>query len=226
MNLFLHALLRGICILIKSSFKHHFLTEFFNHPDFLAVKFFTSTGPLIVSTAYIRPSSNLPLFDFNKLFNINNIPVIFAGDINACHRAYHHTTNNNHGHQLFAICQQKNLHYIGPDFFTFYNAGNKGRPDLVFGNRAALVYHTHCTPGPNIGSDHIPIILKISTTPILNTENPAFVYKQADWDAFKTDLQNYMEILCTIRKSKTQLSILKSFSHRYMNQFSIMKNKL
>ena len=182
---------RGICILIKSSFKHHFLTEFFNHPDFLAVKIFTSTGPLIVSTAYIRPSSNLPLFDFNKLFNINNIPVIFAGDINACHRAYHHTTNNNHGHQLFAICQQKNLHYIGPDFFTFYNAGNKGRPDLVFGNRAALVYHTHCTPGPNIGSDHIPIILKISTTPILNTENPAFVYKQADWDAFKTDLQNY-----------------------------------
>ena len=182
---------RGVAILIKSTFKHSFLTDYFNHPDFLAVKVTTLTGPLIISTAYIRPLQNLPLFDFNKLFNNTHIPVIFAGDINACHLTYHHSQNNTHGHQLLAIATQKNLHYLGPDFFTFYNAGNKGRPDLVFGNRAALVYHTHLTPGPNIGSDHIPIIIKIATTPILNTERPAYNYKKANWDAFKTTLQNY-----------------------------------
>ena len=182
---------RGTAILIKSSFNHSFYTNFFNHPDFLAVKVMTLTGPLVISTAYIRPSTNLPLLDFHRLFNINNIPVIFAGDLNACHLAYHHTTNNNHGHQLLAIAQQKNLHYIGPDFYTYNSGGNRGRPDLVFANRAALVYHTHCTPGPNIGSDHIPLILKISTTPILNKEKPVFSFKKADWNVFKTNLQNY-----------------------------------
>ena len=181
---------RGICILIKSSFKHTFLTDIFNHPDFLAIKLYTPTTPIIVATAYIRPFTNLPLLDFNKLFDHNNIPVFFAGDINASHLAFHHTRNDTHGHQLLSIVETKRLRYIGPDFFTFYNAGRKGRPDLVFGNRATLAYHTHCQPGPLIGSDHLPIILKISTTPILNKEKRCFSFKKADWDAFKSGLTN------------------------------------
>jgi len=180
----------GSCILIKSTITHEFLTLSFSHPDFMAVRLFTPQGPIILSTAYIKPRTNLPLADFNKLFNYTNLPVFFAGDINATHTTLHHSTTNAHGRQLLSIFETKRLHYIGPDFFTSYTNRGKGRPDLVFGNRAALAYHTHLQPGPNVGSDHIPIIIKISTSPILNKERRSFRYKQADWESFKSKLND------------------------------------
>jgi len=178
----------GSCILIKSTITFEFITLPFTHPDFMAVRIFTPQGPIILSTAYIRPSTNLPLADFNRLFNYTNLPVFFAGDINASHHALHHRSTNSHGRQLLSIFDTKRLHYIGPDFFTSYTNVGKGRPDLVFGNRAALAYHTHLQPGPNVGSDHIPVIIKISTSPILNKERRSFRYQQADWESFKSKL--------------------------------------
>lgn len=62
------------------------------------------------------------------------------------------------------------------DYFISYTRG-KGRPDLVFGNMAALAYHTHLQLGLNNGSDHIPIIIKISTSTILNKERRSSWYK-------------------------------------------------
>ena len=183
----------GSCILIKSTLTFNFVNIPFTHPDFMAVRIFTPQGPIILSTTYIRPNFNLPLADFNRIFDFSNLPVFFAGDINANHISLHHSSTNAHGRQLLSIFDTKRLHYIGPDFFTSFTHRGKGRPDLVFGNRAALAYHTHLQPGPNIGSDHIPIIIKISTSPILNKERPIFRYKQADWESFKSTLadQNF-----------------------------------
>lgn len=178
----------GSCILTKSTITFEFITLPFTHPDFMAVRIFTPQGPIILSTAYIRPLTNLPLADFNRLFNYTILPVFFAGDINASHQALHHRSTNSHGRQLLSIFDTKRLHYIGPDFFTSYTNVGKGRPDLVFGNSAALAYHTHLQPGPNVGSDHIPVIIKISTSPILNRERRSFRYQQADWESFKSKL--------------------------------------
>jgi len=180
----------GSCILVKSTLHFEFISPPFIHPDFMAVKLFTQQGPIMIATAYIRPNSNLPLSDFNKLFSYNNLPVFFAGDVNASHISLHHTTTNAHGRQLLSIFNTKRLHYIGPDFHTTITARGKGRPDLVFGNRAALPYHTHLQPGPNIGSDHIPVIIKLSTSPIHNKETPSFRYKKADWNDFKSYLSD------------------------------------
>lgn len=82
-----------------------------------------------------------------------------------------HPTDNIHGRQVLYIFDIKYLHYIGPDFFTYYSGGRKGRPDFVFGNRPPLVYPTHLHLGPNIGLDIIPTFNFFSTTPILVQPN-------------------------------------------------------
>jgi len=97
----------GSCILIKSTVMHEFLTLSFSHPDFMAVRLFTPQGPIILSTAYIKPRTNLPLADFNKLFNYTNLPFFFAGDINAALTTLHHSTANAHGRQLYSIFETK-----------------------------------------------------------------------------------------------------------------------
>ena len=181
---------RGSCILIKSTLRHDFLTDTFSSTDFLAVKIHTLQGPIIIATTYVNPETFLPIHDFIKLFDFNHLPVFFAGDLNAKHRVWHYPTTDAHGRQLLALFNTKNLHYIGPDFYTFHSTTGKGRPDIVFGNRAAQPYHTHCTPGPNIGSDHIPLIVRLSTNPILNPEKINFRYAQANWEEFTSELDS------------------------------------
>lgn len=155
----------GSYILIKSTNTSEFLTLPFTHPDFMAVRIFTPQGHIILPTAYIRALTNLPLADFKKLFNYPNPPVFFARDINTTHTTLHHSSTNAHGRQLLSIFETKRL---------------------VFGNKAALAYHTHLQPGLNVGSDHIPVVIKISISPILNKERRSFRYKQADLELFKS----------------------------------------
>ncbi|XP_042863776.1 uncharacterized protein LOC122248044 [Penaeus japonicus] len=66
----------------------------------------------MISTAYIRPNSNLPLADFNKLFSFTNLPVFFAGDLNANHHAFHHTSNNEHAEDFDFELNGENTHEI------------------------------------------------------------------------------------------------------------------
>ena len=196
---------RGSCILVNHTLKHEFLTGIFTHHSFLAVKIHTHREPIIIATTYAPPHSNLPLHDFNLLFDRNNIPVFFAGDVNASHTQLYHNNTNNHGRKLMALFNRKNLHYIGPDFYTFVTARGKGRPDLVFANRAALPYHTHCTPGPQVGSDHIPLVMTISANPIQNPEQLHYCYAQANWDEFKLGLQQLnLDLRCEVQGVSTQ----------------------
>ena len=48
--------------------------------------------------------------------------------------------------------------------------------------------HHHLSPGKLCGSDHVPLILRISTNPIAVPSLPHYNYKHADWDAFSETL--------------------------------------
>ena len=198
--------------MIKSTIKHDFLLDFLNHPEFLAIKLHTPQGPIVFSTAYIRPETNLPIGPFNKLFDLNHLPVFFAGDINANHTALHHPITNTHGRQLMSIFNTRNLHYIGPDFYTFITSRSKGRPDLIFGNRAAQTYHSHCSPGPNIGSDHIPMVVRLSTSPILVPNESTLRFSQANWEEYTQELSELnLDRDCDM-EGKTLLDIDKTWT--------------
>ena len=174
--------------MVNHTYQHQFITDFQFH-SLLAVKIHTLQGPIIITTAYANPDTYIPFHDFNRLFDRNNIPIFFAGDLNANHTDLFHPRANAHGRQLIALFNAKRLHYIGPDFYTYFGPqGGKGRPDLVFGNRAALPYHTYCAPGPLVGSDHIPVEITISTSPIQHPVKQHFCYSTADWEAFQAGL--------------------------------------
>ena len=160
---------------------------------------------MIIATCYAPPLSGIPLHDFNLLFDRSQIPVFFAGDVNARHATLYHPDTNPHGRQLMALMYRRNLHYIGPDFYTFFGPQGKGRPDLVFANRAALPYHTHCTPADLVASDHRPIILTISANPIQLPDRPHYCYTQANWDNFKSGLQQLnLDLRCEVQGVNAQ----------------------
>ena len=184
----------GTAILIKN----HLLFEIIPLLDtsILAIKLQTNCGPLIVSTAYVPPRiKTLPTIDLNKLFSYNS-PVIFFGDINAHHMFLNNTyknipQGNFQGQQLYTIAKRKHLTFIGPDFDTYVTQTKQGRPDIAIVNDQFKLFHYQIKPGNKTGSDHIPAIIKIQTTPIKEILPPRFNYKKTDITAFQQALSNH-----------------------------------
>ena len=181
----------GVAILIKSNIKHEFKTDHtFQH--FLSAKIHTQHGPIIICTTYSRPNTHLPFTDINNTFNNTHIPVFLLADLNARHPTFQHQDTNAHGQQLHTIITNKNLHHLGPHFTTFFGNNGTGRPDTVITNTLGLQYQHYISPGPNSGSDHIPIILHLSENPLfIPTPTPRYQYKQADWQSFKNTLSQH-----------------------------------
>ncbi|KAG0716086.1 hypothetical protein GWK47_010475 [Chionoecetes opilio] len=142
----------------------------------------------MVVTTYTKPHTHILYADLNTLFNYN-IPTYILADFNATHTAFHHTVNNPRGTQLLRISTQKHLRFLGPDFPTSFNHNGRGRPDLIFTNRQSLFLHHHISPGPVCGSDHIPVILHISSNPISIPSPPRHNYSKIDWDNFTTTIE-------------------------------------
>ena len=158
----------GVAIFISNSFQY---TELhINDINTLAIKLYTNFGPIIISTSYIPPRiDNIPMIDMNKILN-HNLPTIFIGDYNAKHPCLQNITSasqqNAKGIQLNTIMNARNLSFLGPSFPTFHSGGRQGTPDIVLGNRELQLFHSLITPGRPVGSDHIPIICKLSLSPI------------------------------------------------------------
>lgn len=159
---------------------------------FLAVKISTHQSELIIATTYARPNAGIPYGDVVGLFNHTHLPVYLLGDLNGAHTAFNHPRTNAHGRELYQILRQKNLRFLGPDFPTIYTANGTGRPDLAFTNRRSLPLHHHMSPGQPCGSDHLPVILRISSSPISVPSPTHYQYNRANWNAFKEELNSFV----------------------------------
>ena len=182
-----NSLYRGTAIAVKYTLKHHIIDDF--ETDLLAVKIETSLGPVTIASDYIPPSRTyFHMPDYAKLLNTPH-PVYILGDLNARHQVLGHTSTNIVGDFLKMCFDQEKLKHLGPHFPTYVNSRFATSPDIVLSNYNT--YHNiHLTPGPVTASDHIPIIAKISLSPIQIPIRPRPQLSKADWPKIKEELEN------------------------------------
>ena len=174
----------GVAIAVKCHIRHKVEDDFLS--ETLAIEIDTSDGPLTIATTYLPPRRPyIPHPDFLRLFR-RQTPVLLAGDLNARHTSLGHTTTNQVGRDLLDYTRHQTALHIGPNFPTFFSANSTTSPDIVLINRTNFFNH-YISPGPLTTSDHIPIIIDISTSPILTPTAPRPHYRSTDWEAFKTD---------------------------------------
>ena len=127
--------------------------------------------------------------DILHFLKFNN-PTIILTDANVKHRNFGHTSSDELGKLLNRFNLSHGLHFMGPDFHTFFSNNNSGKPDLILGNTALLQMAHHITEGPrNIASDHIPTIIDLSTSPLAIPHNTKYNTNRADWDKFNEHMQ-------------------------------------
>ena len=152
----------GIAIFIKIELKIEYV--YFQLQDMLAIKLFTSMGPILIGTAYSPPKdASIPTISLNHLFSFK-IPILFIGDLNGhslvLNNCSSHRNSDNKGKQIEKIMKNFNLSTLGPDFDTFMATNCKGKPDVILCNNLFNVFNHLISPGNDVGSDHIPIIMK------------------------------------------------------------------
>ena len=182
----------GTAIAVKNTIPHKIHDTYIS--DLLAVEIETNTGPveietntgpIILTTLYQPPARKyIPIPDFTQLFR-QHVPVYMLADLDARHPTLGHRNRNTKGKQIAHMIRHRTLHHIGPHFPTYYAHKTAITPDIILTNYRTH-HNTHITQGPLTSSDHIPIIMKISTAPIQTPIPPRPCFAKANREEFKT----------------------------------------
>ena len=158
----------GIAIFTKVGLHTEYV--YFKLGDILAVKILTTMGQIIIATAYSPPKNHsIPTISFNYLFSLK-LPILFVGDLNG-HAPILNNSRNQYsdfkGKQIDTLINKFNLAVLGPDFNTFFSSRSKGKPDIILCNNQFSIFNHIISPGNDVGSDHIPIIIKFQLRPFI-----------------------------------------------------------
>ena len=176
----------GVAIAIKRNLPHKILDDF--DQEFLAVEVDTTKGPVVFATCYLPPRRPyLPYPDLLYLLSLRK-PVYLLADMNARHGVLGYNDRNNVGNGLASLMTDGRLVHLGPDFPTFISRASATTPDVVLANRYGHL-NTYISPGNLTSSDHLPIKMVVSTSPILVPTAPSPCYKRANWESFKLVLE-------------------------------------
>ena len=80
------------------------------------------------------------------------------------------------------------VRHLGPFFLTFHELQTSSSPDKVLSN-PSFSFAYAISPGSLTTSDHLPMVIDISSSPILIPIPPTYSYHNTNWDNFKADNQ-------------------------------------
>ncbi len=181
----------GSAIGIKHNINHRLFDDF--DTDFIAIEIDTSLGPIQVATTYLPPRRPfLPYTDMHRLLS-NSIPTYILGDFNGRHSIFGNRDNNTVGKSLSNLVNQGKLIHLGPYFPTFLSHNSSTTPDKIFANKHHYLNHI-IEQGDITTSDHLPVILKLSTTPFIIEKQKTYKINKADWDLFQHKLDAHINV--------------------------------
>ena len=182
----------GVAIAVKRGLKFKRGQEL--EEGYLSVVLETSLGPVEIATGYQPPRRGyLPNHSLIQLFSKPH-PVIFMGDLNANTAISGYRSLNGAGRSLNALIDRGVTQRIGPSFPTFYSPTTSTKPDIVLINRV-VTYNYFITEGPVTTSDHIPILMRISTAPIQVEIPKRKSLRKADWEKYREILMTHHQDL-------------------------------
>lgn len=167
----------GSAILNKNNIKHKIDENYIS--NILEIIVETDIGEIGIATTYLPPRrAFLPFPDLHRL-STKHRPTYIIGDLNATLKNYGHNNLNRVGKGLEKFFDKGTLTHMGPDFTTYHDRRCSSTPDVVLGNNKVL-HNITINAGPITESDHLPMIITLSSKAITNPTLPRPNTNRAD----------------------------------------------
>lgn len=175
----------GSAICVKTGVKHRQMCNILSE-DFLMVGVESAYEEICIATTYLPPR-RIPAELYPDLLRIAGMhqPAYVLADLNARHRRIGGAGANLQGKCVSQLLALGRLRHLGPDFNTYFLGTKSGKPDVVLSNRYAH-HNIRLEPGEVTSSDHIPIEMRVSSSPIQIPIRPRKATGKANWQQFST----------------------------------------
>lgn len=183
----------GICILIKNNISFT-INDWYQSTSLqaLSVKLHAvSNSNIDIITMYQNCHKDLESTVFDIASN-NSDRYVILGDLNAPHIAIGSSYTHKRGEALLDYLETYNLFLYNSDEPTFYHRAT-GKPNIldVAISTTNLSENYSFAVGEDVGSDHLPIVLKLKTK-ILKSEPDIFRnIRNLNWDFYQARLSHH-----------------------------------
>lgn len=145
----------GVLIATHRSIPVQKVEIFQNHPNVLVLDIGTSTDKFQLATCYSPPNEKLPLELFNRILD-RNTNTILLGDLNAKHRTWSDSIENQKGRILLNWLTTNDLHIVNKHVAT--STRSNATIDLILAPVHMISTTSSYSVLPSIGNDHFPVV--------------------------------------------------------------------
>lgn len=184
----------GVAIMIKQQLQHSTPIDIPTiNLETITVNISTSnTNPILITAAYKQPNKPLKDADIQNLFNSTS-PTLVIGDLNSKSTYWGCRTNNPSGTKLNNYTVIHQLQIYAPSEYTYYPYRRDHLPDIL----DIIVAKNFCIPIqqsviPELDSDHLPVLITFTSTPIVRQLNPRMIKGFVNWELFQQKLDSQL----------------------------------
>lgn len=179
----------GTAVLVKRRLQHHVVpTPPLRSLEATGISINTRAGPITMFAVYLAPRCRLHQTDIDSLLQ-GNVPIMICGDLNSKHPSWNSRVQNTRGLQLLRHTNNSSYVVRAPPQPTYYSYNPAILPDTldiaVLNN---IIADINLNAIPALNSDHDPVIMDFTSSPVTPHRPPGIRLQDVDWDRFRVGL--------------------------------------
>lgn len=187
----------GSAVIIRETIMHHQALEC--KTEEFQIK--TKTYDVMVTSVYCPPRHAINKEQYLDFLSSQGDRFIIGGDFNAKHIHWGSRLTNTKGRKLIEAMTQLKCESHSTGKPTYWPTDKNKIPDLIdfFVVRNISTNYIQVDEAWDMNSDHSPILLTLSDTIIHKENAPRLINRLTDWQSFRLDLENAINLSVPLR---------------------------
>ena len=156
----------------------------------LAIRIEMMDKSITICNIYLNPNEPISNADLSTLANQLPPPYVIVGDFNSHHTFWGSRCSDHRGNKIMKFIEFENLCLLNSGDATYHNVANNSFSaiDLSLCSPSLFQGFSWETHSSTLSSDHFPIVIKFTKTPIVSVRPPSWKIENADWNKFNSSL--------------------------------------
>lgn len=211
----------GSAIIIKESIiEHQEMGYQTKEIQATSVNIRTKSHEVIITALYCPPRYAIKREQYVDFLNSQGNRYIIGGDFNAKYTHFGSRLTTTKGKELLAASNQLKCEVLSTGKPTYWPTDPHKIPDVIdfFVIRNISSNYVQIEEAWDMDSDHSPILLTLSDSVIQKENPPSLTNKRTDWESFKIQLEEQINLSVPIRSEEQLRTVRKQYSTSCMGQ--------